>query len=388
MAVAKSDLAVAATRGERFASDYGDVQTVDSPIGTFVSLYAGAGGMDLGFALAGFAPVWVNELDQYAAETHEQAFADLAGVRPHLNGHEFVLRRGSLLEVPRSDLPRRGAADLVIGGPPCQGFSVAGKMDPNDERSEHVHHFFDVVKRIQPRAFVMENVKALGVSDRWASLRAELLAEADRLGYATRLEICDASHYGVPQARERMLLIGVRGYDEPSVPVKTTATRRPTVRDALSRLPPLGASGNDQQCAAIITSAIKPVMRRSPYAGMLLNGSGRPMNLDAPAPTLPASMGGNRTPIVDQMALDRDETHWIVSYHRRLQSGRGRVDKVPSRMRRLTVEEAAALQTFPQGMQWLGPRSAQFRQIGNAVPPRLALAAARSVALDLGLTPA
>ena len=369
-----------------FASDFADVPNISEPIGTFVSLYAGAGGMDLGFALAGFAPVWVNELDRYACETHEKAFADLAKARPHLAGHEYVLRRGSLLDVPLDERPSAGAADLVIGGPPCKGFSVAGKMDPQDERSDHVFHFLDVVKRVQPRAFVMENVKALGASDRWSSLREDLLAEAAWLGYSTNLVICNASHYGVPQARERMLLIGIRGVT-PSDPVKTTPVQVPTVRDALTLLPPLGEDGNDSLCTAKITSARNPVMRKSPFAGMLFNGSGRPMDLDAPAPTLPASMGGNRTPIVDQDSLEAGTTPWTIEYHRRLEAGKGRLARVPSRMRRLTVQEAAALQTFPQLMRWSGPRSAQFRQIGNAVPPRLALAAARSVAIDLGLSP-
>jgi DNA (cytosine-5)-methyltransferase 1 len=100
-------------------------------------------------------------------------------------------------------------------------------------------------------------------------------------------------------------------------------------------------------------------------------------------------MGGNRTPIIDLDQLERNATPWVVGYHRRLTVERQPpLDDLPvrARLRRLTVEEAAAIQTFPSGMQWSGPQSARFRQIGNAVPPVLAWHVARAVraALDGG----
>ena len=128
-------------------------------------------------------------------------------------------------------------------------------------------------------------------------------------------------------------------------------------------------------------------MRLSPFAGMMLNGAGRPIYLDAPAPTLPASMGGNKTPIIDQDQLDLGVDPWIVEYHSRLQKGGAPLERVPKRMRRITVQEAAAIQTFPLGMKWHGPQSAQYRQIGNAVPPRLALAVAGAVSVALEQQP-
>ena len=121
---------------------------------------------------------------------------------------------------------------------------------------------------------------------------------------------------------------------------------------------------------AKITLARNPVKRKSPFAGMLLNGQGRVIDLGRPAPTLPATMGGNRTPIIDQDQLDYDFQPWIVKYHQRIVTeGREPLKRLPksARLRRLTVEEAATIQTFPRDLDWQGPQSAKFRRIGNAV---------------------
>jgi len=121
-------------------------------------------------------------------------------------------------------------------------------------------------------------------------------------------------------------------------------------------------------------------MRPTAHKGSLLfNGSGRPLQLDGPAKTLPASMGGNATPIIDQEELEHGASPWVVEYHRHLQNGGKPATKSPKRMRRITVQEAAALQTFPTGWTFAGPQVAQYRQIGNAVPPNLAREVAKVV---------
>ena len=125
-----------------------------------------------------------------------------------------------------------------------------------------------------------------------------------------------------------------------------------------------------------------PVLRLSPFAGMLFNGQGRPIDLNRPAPTLPATMGGNRTPIIDLDQLEHGGVPWVVGYHHRLMHERkSPLGELPpdARLRRVTVEEAAAIQTFPADMQWCGPQTARFRQVGNAVPPVLAWHVAQAV---------
>lgn len=347
----------------------------------FVSLYSGAGGLDLGFIAAGFEPIFANDINADATATYRAAM-DIISKREGFNcAHEVVT--GDIRQV--ETLPAKGSADLVIGGPPCQGFSVAGKMDPNDPRSRHVFDFLGMVERVQPKAFVMENVKALAENKRWAGTIADIRKKAEEIGYKTNLKVLNSSDYGVPQARERMFLVGFKEEGiEYEYPEPTTSTPV-TVAEALHKLPPIGTPGNDEVCTAKITPAKSPILRQSPFAGMLFNGQGRPMDVNRPAPTLPATMGGNRTPIVDQDTLENGSEQWVVGYHDSLMAGGAITGTVPSRLRRISVQEAAAIQTFPKDMPWQGAQSSRYRQIGNAVPPKMAFAVANSVAAALGL---
>jgi len=338
---------------------------------TFASFYSGAGGMDLGFKEAGFIPKFANDIDPFAIQT--------------LNGLLGVTH-GVAADITSISLPQDLSVDLVIGGPPCQGFSVAGKMNPTDPRSEHVWKFLELVSTLKPKAFVMENVKNLAVNDRWCVIKNSLVEGAELLGYSTKIFLLTASDYEVPQNRERMFLVGIRG-GTPLSPIPVTEVNRPTVRDALKLLPKFGTPGNDGYCTAKITTAQNPVLRKSTYAGMIFNGAGRPMNLDAPAPTLPATMGGNRTPIIDQSIIEGAKSGFVEKYHAHLLSGGDVWEDVPSSLRRITVQEAATIQSFPIGMRWAGPVSARFRQIGNAVPPRLAYHVALSVMKTLEKLP-
>jgi len=332
---------------------------------TLATFYCGAGGLDLGFQRAGFDLLLANDIDASAVETHQRLSKSPVAVAT---------------DVHKLDLTTAMSADVVVGGPPCQGFSVAGKMNPHDIRNRHVWTFLSLVSRIKPKAFVMENVKNLYDNDRWTDLRQDLVYAARILGYSTRLSLLNAMHFGVPQDRNRMFLIGIRG--DVAVPDLRGDLGSPatSVRQALSQLPRYKDQGNDTLCLAKITPAAKPVLRRSPYAGMLFNGAGRPLDLERPSTTLAASMGGNRTPIIEQHLLDDPGVEsWIRAYHTYVWNGGEPLafGPVGTSLRRLTVEEAAALQGFPQGVKFSGPTSAQFRQIGNSVPPPLAEAVAR-----------
>ncbi len=258
-------------------------------------------------------------------------------------------------------------------------------MDPNDPRSRHVFDFLAMVQRVKPKAFVMENVKALARNKRWAGTISDVRSKAKEIGYKTYLEVLNSADFGVPQTRERMFLIGFKDSDiEYEYPAPTVADHI-GVAEALKDLPHIGKPGNDQTCKAKVTAAKDPILRQSPFAGMLFNGQGRPMDMNRPAPTLPASMGGNRTPIVDQDTLDTGAKQWVVNYHDELMNGGEAATKIPERLRRISVQEAAAIQSFPRDMPWRGSQSSRYQQIGNAVPPKMAFAVAHSVANALGL---
>lgn len=328
-----------------------------------ISLFSGAGGMDVGIAAAGFENIWANDFDQIACETYR------------LN-HSNPIRCGDIRNFA-DELAEFEGVDLVHGGPPCQGFSVAGKMDPTDPRSELVWEFVEAVKIIQPRAFVCENVAALGKLEKWRPIRTELIKRLSAAGYQIEFVVLTASDFGVPQKRQRVFFIGSRELDRPfdlASMFRKVRKDSPTVREVFNKLGRPGSEKNKGICNAKITLAQSPVMRRSPYAGMMFNGLGRPLNPDDYASTMHASMGGNKTPFVDEEQLYDGASSWVEEYHEKLMEG-GKplpLQIAPSRLRRITISEARAIQTFPEDYEFVGKTSAQFRQIGNAVPCGLA----------------
>ncbi len=348
-----------------------------------VSLFSGAGGMDVGFAQAGFRTLSVSELDATACATLNRNRVAIGHI-----GNENI-RPSSVKQLDLSYL-RDKDVDVVFGGPPCQGFSVAGKMDPTDERSQLVFDFMNIVRDVTPKAFVMENVKALGVSDRWQAVRSRLRQHASRAGYQTTMQVLTATEYGVPQARERMFLIGVRndllsGQPETldsEVQTNLQLHEAPYVslKELIQSFGPAGTTQNPKTCTAKIAYAKSPILRKSPYAGMLFNGAGRPIPINGASPTLPASMGGNKTPIVDESEIFESASSYVESYHRELMGGGlVRQGTAPERLRRLTIRECAAIQTFPDSYDFQGSKSSIYKQIGNAVPCRLAQAVASAV---------
>lgn len=332
-----------------------------------LSLFSGAGGLDIGAIQAGAKIVWANDLKEDACESYSHNIGN------HIHQGDINTLLPMLDEY-------RGTIDLVIGGPPCQGFSVAGKMDEADERSKLIWSYLQVLEIIQPKAFIMENVKALGTLSRWASVRTALLGKMQDLGYSVSFCILNASDYDVPQARERIFIVGFKGkgwgipnLDKMLEPYKMKAK---TVRDSLKILDKAGTGNNKSVCNAKISLTHNPVLRKSAYAGMLFNGLGRPIKLDGYSATLPASMGGNKTPIIDEEALYNNSRPWVEVYHERLirDIAIAKKEVVPSYLRRLTVDEARIIQTFPLEYQFSGSQSSQYTQIGNAVPCNLAKA--------------
>lgn len=341
---------------------------------TAISLFTGAGGMDVGFDAAGVDVILANEIVEDAAETYRANWPDAVMLNDDVNNIFPAL----------DDV---GEVDFVFGGPPCQGFSVAGKMNPHDDRSKLIFTFLAVVEKVRPRAFVMENVKALATLSKWSEVRKRYFKECERLGYACAPFVLNATEYGVPQKRERVFFVGVRDSDDVFLKSRLAnileglKTPAPTVREVLKPLGPAGTEKNPETCTARITFAAKPIMRRSPYAGMYFNGQGRPIDIDGYANTLPASMGGNKTPFVDDEYLHGDASEdWVVSYHEGLVSGAITPEfaEAPANLRRITTTEAARIQTFPDSYTFCGSKGAVYTQIGNAVPCKMAEAIARA----------
>lgn len=336
-----------------------------------VSLFSGAGGLDIGAIAAGADIIWANDMMKEACETYK------ANIGSHivcgdLNEHIDELRNID-------------SVDLLIGGPPCQGFSVAGKMDINDIRSQLVWSYTKVVETIKPKAFIMENVKALGQIERWKTVRHALLNEFRSLGYSVSYIVLNACDFDVPQSRERVFFIGFRGdsFKEPDLSemIHKYKHKSVSVRDALKVLDRAGHGNNASLCNAKITLAANPILRKSPYAGMLFNGLGRPTKIDGYSSTLPASMGGNKTPIIDERELYDFEKPWIEEYHKKVIEDItiAKFEEAPKFLRRMTPAEAAILQTFPLGYKFCGSQSKIYTQIGNAVPCNLAKAVTNMV---------
>lgn len=338
-----------------------------------ISLFSGAGGMDVGFEAAGVNVVLANEIDKTAAKTYAANHPDTELLVDDINN---IFSRLSEFK----------GTDLIFGGPPCQGFSVIGKMNPEDVRSQLIWSFLKAVEIVKPRAFVMENVKALAYISKWKDVREEYIRQANQLGYGCVPFIINAAEYGVPQKRERVFFVGIRNdynfADKLTILIEKQKRRAPTIRELYSDLGPAGTDKNPSTCRAKITFAVKPVMRRIPYDCLMFNGIGRPIDPDGYSRTVTASMGGNMTLIVDDVYLhDASADNWIQDYYNKLVNHEivPEFKEAPARLRRLTIKETARIQTFPDSYVFIGPKTNVYKQIGNAVPCEMAKTVAVAV---------
>jgi DNA (cytosine-5)-methyltransferase 1 len=319
-----------------------------------IDLFCGAGGLTLGLHHAGWVTRVAVEFDADAAKTYRANFPEV-----HLLEQDAMC-------IDFSEW--RGKVDLVAGGPPCQPFSVAGNQLSHLDPRDCVPQFIRAVQEIEPSVFLMENVHGLATT-RHAGYLRNAICRLEALGYDVRTGVLDAADYGAPQYRRRLFVVGMR--DEAfTFPEPTHGPRgslpHVTAGWALSDVP------GDKPNTAIVSYARNPVMRPSPFAGMLVNGGGRPIDLSRPSQTIPASAGGNRTHIVDRDGV-------LGRYHEYLTRGGEPLEGIVDGVRRLTVRESARLQTFPDDFEFIGGQSARYRQVGNAVPPVLAEAVGRAV---------
>lgn len=325
-----------------------------------IELFAGAGGMALGFEKAGFDPVLLNELDKNACKTLRKNRPKWNILEGDVSGLDFTQYLGKI--------------DLLSGGFPCQAFSYAGKkLGFEDARGTLFFEFARAVKETQPKVFVAENVRGLLNHEGGKTLTVikDIISE---LGYTlVEPKIMKAMFYQVPQKRERLFLIGIRNdlsHMSTSFKWPSPYHRPLTLRDALKagelyetdvpdsngqkypenkaeimKLVPAGGYWRD-----LPESIQKAYMKASYYLGGGKTGMARRLSWDEPCLTLTCAPAQKQT----------ERCH-------------------PEETRPLTIREYARVQTFPDNWEFMGSMTAQYKQIGNAVPVNLSYAIGRSL---------
>lgn len=361
-----------------------------------VDLFAGAGGMSLGLEQAGFHVACAVEYDPIHAAVHERNFPGCA----------MIVRSAS--DIGPSDI-RDGSSigpahvALVVGGPPCQGFSSMGHKDHEDERNDLVHQFLRIAMGLAPDCFVMENVRGL-LAPRNAHRLQEIEAFVLDGGYEISHRIVNAKDHGVPQDRTRVLLIGTRR-GSTGVPALLGSESRPTCQDALGDLPDADLFDALLSGDRVATDLGNP----SPYARSL-----RPMKdedwhfgdrrqwdvawLTSSARTLHSDEARRTFAGFQQGRLDeRTRLHRLkadgVSCTLRAGTDASRGSFTSARpvhyeyARAITVREMARLHGFPDWFRLNVTKAHGARQVGNAVPPPLARAVGEAVMRALSMNP-
>lgn len=299
-----------------------------------VSLFSGAGGLDLGLVNAGHKIVWANDIFEDAVATYKRNIGD------HVDSRDIK-------DIPSSEIPE---ADVVVGGFPCQGFSVANwGRSVKDKRNKLYREMVRVIRDKQPPFFIVENVKGITSLGKGKVLK-EIINDFKKAGYQTYWEVLGAADYGVPQKRMRFVMLGIRGdldiknvtfppaptHCDPDIMEKSKLLKWVTVGDALAHIP-------EPEDAPDIPNHV--------YSRYKLRFNGhighRFIHPDKPAPTVTGR---------------GDEKGGVVVLHH------------PGNHRRMSVRELATVQSFPDDFIFEGARSSAYRQVANAVPPLLGLA--------------
>lgn len=348
-----------------------------------IDAFAGAGGMTLGFSKSfghTFDSVWANDFNEYCVETYNTNFGE------HCLSGDLV----KILNDPSISIPE---ADVVIGGPPCQGFSLLNKNREGDSRKQLWRPYFEILKRSGAEVFVMENVPQLLGSFE----HGEIMGTAEAMGFKVWGDVLCAADYGVPQTRRRAFLIGCRFFNPALMfpPRKThfnpnkngkqlalpfgndgylkEAQKWMTVRDAIEDLPPPeGTEIRSDPSPFDLHFGRNPTeLSRKRYKAIPSEGMNR-FDLQRIAPELTPDCwirkksGG--TDLFGRLWWDRPAFTIRTEFYK---PEKGRYLH-PEQHRPITHREAARLQSFPDDFTFKGSKIEIAKQIGNAVPPRLA----------------
>lgn len=336
---------------------------------TFIDAFSGTGGLSLGLVNAGLHPIYAFDLDELACKTYQK---NLEGPVEYRSIH--TLNRQSIVAC-------FGVPDVVVGGPPCQGFSTQRRGSPIDKRNDLVTSYFHFALSLKPRVIVMENVPGV-LGTRGRSHMISILGLLYKHGYDSVAGIVDAAWFGVPQHRRRALVVAwdpARAKPFAFEELKKVDRVR-TVRDAIGDLPspPMDFTEHPKfQNHARVRMSGKNLER----IGYVPQGGGR---LDIPEHLwLPChrNTGHRHLDVYGRLSWDEPAGTITAMFDN---FTRGRFAH-PGEDRNITNREGARLQSFPDDYVFVGPKKDVARQIGNAVPPLMAEAVGDQVVAQLGV---
>lgn len=321
-----------------------------------VSLFAGAGGLDLGFEKAGFSTTWANEFDKTIWATFEHNFP------------RATLDKRSITDIKPDEIPN---SDGIIGGPPCQSWSEAGAgRGIKDKRGQLFFDYIRILKDKQPKFFLVENVSGI-LHPKHAQAFSYFLGQFEKAGYQVSWKLVDANDYNVPENRKRVIIVGYRNDLGKKYIFPPQASRKPVLRDAIWDLrlakpakPHNKTNGNDLDVP-------NHEYMNGGFSSIYMSRN-RVRSWDEPSYTIQA--GGRHAPIHPKAPKMR-----FISRNKRIfEPGH------ENEYRRLSVRECARIQTFPDSFLFkYKDISDGYKMIGNAVPVNLAYALATQIRKDI-----
>lgn len=337
-----------------------------------LDLFCGCGGLSFGFGLENFEVVAGIDNWKDALRTFK---------RNHPGAKGMLIDLSDKKEVEKV-IKAVGHIDVVVGGPPCQGFSISGKRNPNDPRNTLYKNFVAILKELKPKAFVMENVPNLVAMDK-GKIKDKIIKDFSTIGYKVTYKIILASDYGVPQNRKRVVFVGLRNGKQFIFPEATHGEgklKKINVKEAISDLP-------EQTLENGIPYLVPP---ESMYQSRMRKGGNGIYNHEETLHTEKTKSiiklvpdGGNYKDLPKKYQKTRRvNIAWTrFSSHKpslTIDTGHNhhfhyQYNRVP------TARESARLQSFPDNFIFEGKKNDQLKQIGNAVPPLLAEALAKQL---------
>lgn len=327
-----------------------------------IELFAGAGGLALGVEQAGFEAIGLVEFDKAASET-------LRANRPNWRVIHDDVANISPLDLEKYFNIEKGELDLLSGGAPCQSFSYAGKrLGLEDTRGTLFYHYALFLEKLQPKMFLFENVRGLVGHDKGRTYET-ILTVFEEAGYRVQSKVLNAWHYGVAQKRERLIMVGTRKdlVDKVTFDFPEPHDYYPVLGDILQDVPDsVGASYSDHK---------KAIFELVPPGGYWRDV---PEEIAKPYMMSTWDMEGGRTGILRRLSMDEPSLTVLTSPSQK-QTERCH----PLEARPFTVRENARIQSFPDDWVFIGSVGNQYKQVGNAVPVKLAYEVASQIRKSL-----